>query len=278
MIYHKLNHLTKESQVLILHPLDPGRKPLKAALFDFDGTVSTLRCGWEGVMAPLMEEVLGGGGKDEAVKREVAEYIDASTGIQTIFQMQWLAERVRERGREPMGPWDYKAEYNRRLMREVSERRKAVETGAESAGNYLISGGRAFLQALKDRGIRLYVASGTDQADVAREAEILGVAGYFAEIAGAPPNVASCSKERVIRMLLGEHGLSGEELAVIGDGKVEIAVAREAGALALGVASDEEKRSGVNPVKLARLRAAGAHAVIGDFEALPEILAWLGLA
>lgn len=262
----------------ILIPLGPNRKPLKAALFDFDGTLSTLRCGWEAVMTPLMVETLCQGRPDgEAVEHEVAEYINSSTGIQTIFQMQWLAERVKALGRTPMNPWEYKAEYNRRLMQSVAVRRDAVEQGREYAERYLISGSQAFLEALRDLGIALYVASGTDQADVEREAEILGLAGFFCEIAGAPPNEARCSKERVIRRLLGDSGFAGEELAVIGDGKVEITIAREAGAIALGVASDEERLSGVNPVKQARLVKAGSHAIVGDFSCMEDILGWLGI-
>lgn len=261
----------------ILHPEYFREKPIKAILFDFDGTISTLRCGWEAVMAPLMAETLCAGTQDGgSIARKIDEYIDASTGIQTIFQMQWLADQVKAQGREPLDPWEYKAEYNRRLMQSVSLRREAVERGREGAGHYLIAGSIAFLKALKRFGVALYVASGTDQPDVEREAEILGVARYFDEIAGAPPHEASCSKERVIRKLLGSSGLAGEELAVIGDGKVEIAIAREAGALALGVASDEVNRRGVNPVKRRRLIAAGAHAIVGDFECLSEILAWLG--
>ena len=61
--------------------------------------------------------------------------------------------------------------------------------------------------------------------------------------------VDSCSKEAVFRRLLVEKNLTGPELAVLGDGKVEIALGREAGALTIGVASDEDKREGVNPVK-----------------------------
>ena len=38
-------------------------------------------------MAPMMEEYLS---KTENVKEKVKEFIDASTGIQTILQMKWL--------------------------------------------------------------------------------------------------------------------------------------------------------------------------------------------
>ncbi len=44
-------------------PLTP-RVPVKAVLFDFDGTISTLRCGWEKVMGPLFVEILDDGKTD----------------------------------------------------------------------------------------------------------------------------------------------------------------------------------------------------------------------
>ena len=37
------------------------KTPVKAMLFDFDGTISTLRCGWEEVMLPVFCEVLDDG-------------------------------------------------------------------------------------------------------------------------------------------------------------------------------------------------------------------------
>ena len=44
--------------------------PVHAVLFDFDGTVSTLRWGWEAVMKPLMLEMISGGqGWDEALEQ-----------------------------------------------------------------------------------------------------------------------------------------------------------------------------------------------------------------
>ena len=77
-------------------------------------------------------------------------------------------------------------------------------------------------------------------------------------------------------MLFSEKNFSGGELLVIGDGKVEIALGKQSGAFALGAATDEIKRRGVNPVKRKRLLAAGADAIIGDFTCADEILKWLG--
>ena len=256
----------------------PGGRGIKAAIFDFDGTISTLRCGWEKIMAPLMLEAIGSGVRDDqALRDRIDRYIDASTGIQTIYQMQWLAEQVREEGLNPavLDPWEYKDEYNRRLMAAISGKIESVERGEAAPGRYMVAGAREFLHALRGRGVRLYLASGTDHDDVCREAKTLGVYDEFELVKGAPARVAACSKEAVIRMIMEEQRLGGGELALIGDGKVEIALGVGSGALAVGVASDEERLSGVNPVKRDRLIRAGAHLVIGDFlcaEPLMELL------
>lgn len=264
-----------------LETLPSERPRIKVALFDFDGTISTLRHGWEGIMEPLMLEMIAGATSiDEALIQEVREYIDQSTGIQTYFQMKWLAEAVRRHGRNlgaSEDPWWYKAEYNRRLMEPVEERKTTILNREKSSADYLMKGSEEFLKALVDNGIEIYVASGTDDPDVNKEAEVLDLKKYFKEIAGAPLGKADCSKEAVLRRLVTENKLCGPEVVVIGDGKVEIALGREVGALTLGIASDEEKRCGINVVKQKRLVKAGAHAIIGDFLNKDEILEWLGL-
>ncbi len=256
-------------------------KPIKAALFDFDGTLSTLRHGWEEVMEPLMLEMIAGEslpGVD--LVKEVREYIDRSTGIQTYYQMKWLAETVKRYGRNPGAaddPWWYKAEYNKRLMEIVDRRKASIHSGRKAASDYLVKGSEEFLGALHENGIDIYVASGTDDPDVKTEAEVLGLKEYFKEIAGAPPGKADCSKEAVLKKLMEEHCLQGPEVLVVGDGRVEIALGREAGARTLGVASDEVKRCGIHAEKRDRLVKAGAEVIAGDFTELNEISEWLGL-
>lgn len=246
---------------------------ITTAVFDFDGTLSTLRCGWEKVMEPLMTEYISGGEPDAAVTAMVREYIDRSTGVQTILQMKWLAEKAMEYGRckdAPQDPWEYKAEYNRRLMKNVEKRRKDAENGNRE--RYLVSGSERFLKALNARGIRLLAASGTDEADVRQEAEALGLDRYFDEIAGAKPHSEDCSKQATLQRLL-EQGGGG--IVVIGDGPVEIRLGRQYGALTLGVASDELLLRGYNGAKARRLTDAGAHALTGCFDDTEEILRWM---
>lgn len=260
-------------------------KKVKVVLFDFDGTLSTLRYGWEEVMAPLMKELISGNHRlsaqeEEQLDNEIAEYIDQSTGIQTIFQMRWLAQKVKEKGwnSEVLGEWEYKAEYNRRLLENVNERIRGLQSGKYEPDDFLMKGSQQLLELLSEQGVEMYVASGTDHPDVVNEAKVLGVHHYFKQIAGAPVGRADCSKEKVMSDLLKEKGLQGHELAIIGDGKVEIRLAKENGALSLGLASDEERREGINPVKEKRLVAAGADYIAGDFTRLELWKSWLGLA
>ncbi|NOU96095.1 HAD hydrolase-like protein [Paenibacillus sp. LMG 31456] len=258
---------------------------VKAVLFDFDGTLSTLRAGWEETMAPFFKEAISGSysitpEESALLEQEIEDYIDQSTGIQTIFQMRWLAEKVKEKGWnvEILGEWDYKAEYNRRLLLKVEERVRGLRDGLYDPTDFLIKGSESLLEELHKEGIPMYIASGTDHPDVVNEAEVLGVKSYFKEIAGAPVGRADCSKEKVIQELLSQQDFRKEGLAVIGDGKVEIRLAKENGAAAFGLASDEIEREGINPIKQQRLEAAGADRIAGDFTDIAQWLEWLGIS
>ncbi|HHN47264.1 MAG TPA: HAD family hydrolase [Planctomycetes bacterium] len=239
-----------------------------AALFDFDGTLSTLRTGWEGVMAPVMLEALmqapASSGLD--LEEHTARYIHENTGIRTIIQMEWLAVEVRRLGGEPLTPLEYKRIYLDRLMTVVRGRLAAIAAGEAAPDDFLIAGARDFITALASMNVVLYVASGTDEPDVRREVEALGLHGFFSGgVFGARDAERSFDKDTVIRQILRETGASGAGLVVFGDGPVEIRCGREAGARTIGVASLETTRGGWDMDKVRRLRSAGAHALIGDF-------------
>ncbi len=259
-------------------PLQLGR--VRYALFDFDGTISVLREGWERVMAPLMVEMIAGdpGDADGAIRQEVERYVDQSTGLQTILQMDWLVKAVaRRRGPDKaLSAEQYKANYNERLLAAIAERLERLGSGQTPREEMMLAGAEAFLLALAARGVTLYVASGTDVEDVRREAAALGVARYFGGgIFGAVGASRACSKAAVIHDILVAHGLEGPELLVVGDGPVEIREGKARGAVTVGVASDEVRRRGLNPRKRERLVAAGADIVVPDFTVGEALLARL---
>jgi len=253
---------------------------VRHALLDFDGTISVIRQGWEQVMIPLMIEMIcDGHPPPPGLAEEVAAYVDRSTGILTIKQMRWLEEAVRRYGlaRHPLTARQYKAIYNERLLQPVRQRLATLdETGADAREALAIVGAHEFLADLRARGVRLYLASGTDHVYVLEEAAALGITDFFeGEIYGALDDTEAYTKGRIIARILDEHNLHGEELLVVGDGPVEIREAVQRGAIALGVASDEVRRRGLNPRKRERLIQAGADLIVTDFEHHAELAAFL---
>lgn len=248
---------------------------LKAAIFDFDGTLSALRCGWEKIMLPLMTEYTS-----EEAENECKKYIDDSAGIQTIHQMKWLCEKVKECNNPknaPLDPWFFKEEYNKRLIKSVNEKKKTVDNNPVLAEKYIIGGAVNFLKTLKHNGIMLFAASGTDEQDVINESKTLGLFGYFESVNGALPHSESCSKEAVITKLIKELCIPPESILICGDGKVEIQLGIQNNCITLGIASDEEKLVGFNKQKEQRLKKAGADAITGDFTELGLLTSWLSL-
>jgi rfaE bifunctional protein kinase chain/domain len=257
---------------------------IKHAVFDNDGTISTLRQGWEQIMAPVMIRAILGDKYQTAgenlynkVRDYVLEYIDKSTGIQTIVQMEALVEMVKEFGFVPadkvLDRFGYKEIYNEALMEVVNQRIAKLKRGELDVSDYTIKGALAFVKALRQRGIRLYLASGTDHQDVLAESTALGYAELFdGRIYGAIGDVTRCSKKMVIERIITENRLQGPELAVFGDGPVELRECRKRDGVAIGVATDEIRRHGLNIEKRTRLVKAGAHIIVPDFSQHKQLI------
>jgi phosphoglycolate phosphatase-like HAD superfamily hydrolase len=122
------------------------------------------------------------------------------------------------------------------------------------------------LENLRARGLNLYCASGTDESYTIEEARLLGIDHYFdGRIFGARDDYKSFSKEILIREMLSSLEANGKTLIGFGDGYVEIKNVKEAGGVAVGVATDEPDCKVVNPWKRERLVKVGADFVIPNF-------------
>lgn len=241
----------------------------KFALFDFDGTISLLREGWQYVMAPLIVGYLKDTPNhedDDTLNALAWDYIGQSTGIDTVYQMMFIAQEVTKRGGVALEPMEYKKEYIRRLWDRIQHRVHDLEAGHMHPKDVTVLGSVKFLTELAARDIKMYVASGTDHDNVVHEAGAVGVAHFFGEhIYGALDNYWERSKAKVINDILVKYNLSGDSLVVFGDGFVEIENCKQAGGLAIGVASDEITGAGLNEWKRERLIKAGADIIISDF-------------
>ena len=266
------------TDIEILRPGFP-RGRFRSALFDFDGTLSLIREGWPQVMIPMMVDVLreaGAAEPDAELAGAVEEFVMRLNGRQTIYQMIQLADEVRKRGGTPLEPLAYKHRYHDLLMQRIRGRLDTLASGAATPADWTVPGSHEMLAMLRERGITLYLASGTDLAFVRREAELLGVAPYFGNhIYGALDDYKNFSKQMVIERILRDNDLRGEELIGFGDGFVEIEEVKRVGGVAVAVASDEVNRRGIHAWKRDRLARAGADLIIGDYRCRDELLAIL---
>lgn len=258
---------------------DIFRGRFKAAIFDFDGTLSLIRAGWQDVMYPYFVEVLAETPQAESLQElehVVREFVDLLTGKQTIYQCMQLVEEVEKRDGVPLTPLEYKHEYLRRLWERIEHRVHGLEDGSIEREVMLVPGSMQLLRELKSRDLTLYLASGTDEPYVLREAAVLGVAGFFdGGIYGALDRYEDFSKEKVIQEMIKSHHLAGEELLGFGDGYVEIENVKAVGGYAVGVASDEVHRRGINEWKRRRLADAGADLIIPDYSCLMDLTDYL---
>lgn len=259
-----------------------GKTPEKIShvLFDFDGTISLIREGWQQVMVPMFVEMLPRTDDDteESVQRMMLEDITRLTGKQTIYQMIQFADRVKERGGEPKEPLWYKNEYLRRLHVRIEDRLNGLRDGTLHPDKFLVFGARKFLECLTGLGVTLYLASGTDEPFVKDEAKLLDIEKYFEpHVYGALDDYKKFSKKMVIERILNENKISGAQLLGFGDGYVEIENTKEAGGFAVAVATDEANNGlgQIDEWKRERLIGVGADIVVADFRDGPELLEYI---
>ena len=253
------------------------RPDISHVLFDFDGTLSLVRQGWPEVMVPMFVEMLPPlPGESEESRRQLCyDDIMRLNGKQTIYQMIQLSERIKERGGTPREPLWYKHEYLCRLDVRIRDRLEGLRSGAVAPDKLLVHGSRPLLETLQRRGLPMYLASGTDEIFVKQEAKLLDVTRYFGErIYGALDDYKQFSKAMVIQRILRENRIEGAQLLSFGDGYVEIQNTKEAGGLAVAVASDEANNGSgrFDEWKHQRLMGVGADLVIPDFRDAKALL------
>jgi len=258
----------------------PGFAPrpgISHVLFDFDGTISLIREGWAEVMVAMFMEMLPRrpAVTEGQIRQQMTDDIMRLNGKQTIYQMIQFAERVGEQGGRAREPLWYKNEFLRRLDERIADRINGLHSGALKPDAFLVFGVRPALEDLRRRNLALYLASGTDEPYVRREAQLLDIARYFGRhIYGALDDYRQFSKRMVIERLLRENQIPGERLLSFGDGYVEVENTREVGGLAIAVASDEAHNGSgrMDEWKHQRLRGAGADVLIPDFRDVPALL------
>jgi phosphoglycolate phosphatase len=251
--------------------ISPGvsARNARVVLFDFDGTLSLIRSGWMNVMVPMMVEILADlktGESEEQLRALVEEFVWRLTGKETIYQMIAFAEAIEARGGRPLEPLAYKKMYLDLLWHKIEARVEALRKGQADPETYLVPGSRELLERLRARGLKMYLASGTDEIYMKEEARLLGVTKYFdGGVYGALDDYKSFSKAILIQRILSTAEFQGNEFLGFGDGYVEIEEVKNVGGVAVGVASEEPACSRVDEWKRQRLIGVGADYIVPNY-------------
>ncbi len=192
----------------------PNNIQIRNVILDHDGTISTLREGWELVMHEVMMELICGDKlKDLAtdeynrISLKCEKFINDTTGIQTIIQMQGLRDIVIDEGYVPISEvksaGEYKAIYLNKLMVSVNDRIGKFNRGERTIHDFTILGAVNFLNELKKKELTLFLASGTDEVNVVEEANALGYGDMFnGGIRGSKGNEIGDAKKIVINRII----------------------------------------------------------------------------
>ncbi len=251
----------------------------RVALFDFDGTISLIRSGWMDVMVPMMVEILAGlktGESETALRAVVEDFVWRLTGKETIYQMMEFAEHVKRRGGTALEPLAYKKMYLDRLWLRICGRIDELKKGHASPEQYMVPGARALLESLKERGLKMYLASGTDEIYMKEEARLLDVSRYFdGGVYGAQDDLTSFSKKILVQRIISNTDVRGPQILGFGDGYVEIEEVKLVGGVTVGVATAEPECRTIDDWKRQRLIGVGADYIVPNYLCHRELLSTL---
>lgn len=253
---------------------------VRAAVFDFDGTVSLLSEGWQELMQALFESILFERvsfteSEAETERKKIAQFIFELTGKPSFFQCARFVEEVALCGGPKLDAKRVHAEFLSLIDRRLEEREEAIRSGEVPAETFLVPGVRPFLERLQAMGWRLMLVSGSVDAMVQRQCCLLRLHDFFdGGVFGSPTNTSqSFSKEAVIRDFMARFGLKPAEIVGFGDGFVETHFVHAIGGFAVGLATREKERDGkINEWKREKLLEASADAILPDFSTAMKLL------
>lgn len=249
----------------------PPAQP-RLAFFDFDGTVGLIRAGWMQVMIRQSLDALRATGTSETeaeLRPIVEEFIFRLTGKPTIYQMIELAENVRQRGGIALEPARYKQIFLEELREESEGRLGDLRGGEVPPDIHMVPGTRAVLEDLRQRGLRLYLVSGTDDELVQEEARLFDIVRYFdGGVYGSPGDASGFSKRGLVEQVIAKGEAKGPDMLGFGDGHVELEAVKDFGGVAVGLATLEPECDRIDHWKRERLIESGADYII------PNYLCW----
>lgn len=258
----------------------------KIAIFDHDGTLSTMRQSWEKIMSKMMIKAIL---EDKynyidnlvlsKIQKDVDSLIEKTTGIQTILQMAELIKLIKRYGyispNNIKTPIEYKDIYKELLNSGLEKKYEYFNEGLLSVEDLTIKDAISNLKYFREKGIKIFLASGSDKVDVEREVNTFGYSKYFnGGIFGSVGDIQNDPKKKIMKDIISK--VENKNVVVFGDGPVEMREGHKNNFLTVGLVSNEQQRFGINISKRERLILAGADVLIPDFSWMNKLSLILG--
>jgi len=181
-------------------------------------------------MEPMMVRAILGAEYDRAsatLFADTSQRVVASSIAQRASRPrsnEGLAEIVRQAGfvaeNEILDEHAYKHIFNQDLMKMVQARIDRLTSGELSPGDFQVKNASLLLHELYKRGVKLYLASGTDEVDVIAEARALGYAELFeGRIFGAVGDINVEAKRLVLERIVCDFKLAGHHSQLLEMGR-----------------------------------------------------------
>lgn len=130
--------------------------------------------------------------------------------------------------------------------------------------NRVYDGIESMLKALKNKGKRMFIATGKPTVYSRQILEHFGLSSYFETVCGISLNESTMEKDELITQVLEFAHLAPEECVMIGDRKFDMMGANKVGVTPIGVTYGYGSRE--------ELESAGAHTIVDTVEQLQELL------
>ncbi|EDM29023.1 hypothetical protein LNTAR_14442 [Lentisphaera araneosa HTCC2155] len=248
----------------------------KAAIIDFDGTLTRVRCGWEDKMREFFHQKLfaetanlSETTKEEALS-QTEEWISHAPGTTIAQQMGALSEilnfcSIEHSLDQIIEEFDtYSSDWEYARVTELKDKGQLDQL--------MLCGARKFLENLIELGYELHLLSGTSHEKLLFECETLELSQYFVHIQGYEKHLELPYKRESIRKTIKDYAYNNENTLIIGDGLTELEAGRELACPCIGVAISEEDGKGCDQEKLSKLKTKGFEEVITDFDEALEFI------
>lgn len=254
----------------------PAVSSIRCVVLDYDGTLTTLRKGWDVILTDYANRRINPYNKpceglDEAILH-LTDHAGGTTPKQLMSRLVNLMKQMKLQPENEIQSIEYYAkEYADHFQEKIDERVKNFSTTSES---YVIESVRPMLDFLSTRKTINYVVTGSCENAVKDELHKLQMINYFEDVYGATLEMEGNLKLNAMNEIMARHSVKPCEILIIGDGSTEIRAASELQLPAIGIASNEHD-GGLCEKKRDLLKGLGANAIIADYSGFQNVWDWL---